>query len=66
MRSLKYSPVVAIMVVFFLTKIYGSPVIHAPSGTRLPNPISMSNAVWRDGGCAAGWANTERKGELRC
>ncbi len=42
MRSLKYSSVVAMMVVLFLTEIYGSPVIHVPTGTWQPNPISMS------------------------
>jgi hypothetical protein len=44
MRSLKYSPVAAIMVVLSLMKIYGSPVIQVPTGTWLPNPISMSAA----------------------
>ena len=51
MRSLKYSPVAAIMVVLSLMKIYGSPVIHVPTGTWLPNPISMSDA--RSGATAA-------------
>jgi hypothetical protein len=44
MRSLKYRPATAIIVVLSLTEIYGSPVIHVPTGTWLPNPISMSAA----------------------
>jgi hypothetical protein len=51
MPSLKYSPVVAIMVVLSLTEIYGSPVIHVPTGIWLPKPISISDA--RSGATAA-------------
>jgi hypothetical protein len=51
MRSLKYRPVAAILVVLSLTEIYGSPVTHVPTGTWLPNPISMSDA--RSGATAA-------------
>src|ERR1700739_1414813 len=44
MRSLKYGPVVAIMVVLSLMEIYGSSVLQVPTGTWQSNPMPMSAA----------------------